>query len=44
MQEGPGGSCPGPVVEGQSLSFTHRKDRVTAAKKKLGNGEEFGEI
>ena len=44
MQEGPGGPCPGPVVGGQSLSFRRRKDGVTAAKKKMGNREEFGEI
>lgn len=34
---------PGPVVGGQLASFRRRKDGVTGVKK-MGNGEEFGEI
>lgn len=42
-QEGLEAHAPGPVVGGQSVSFRRRKDGVTGVKK-MGNGEEFGEI
>lgn len=40
---GSGGPCPRACGRRAMVSFRHRKDGVTGVKK-MGNGEEFGEI